>query len=113
MMKRLLTICTLSLLFSFRGCIEDEIIPSILVAPCNSPSKNIITETSLEGEIDRIAGIWIINLQNNDKKVRCVPCNLPENYKEQDRIIKFDASFLEIPPNVRLVGQPIEIKRVY
>ena len=112
-MKKTLIIFLLPILFGFRACVEEEVLQTIRVAPCSNPSANIITETAIEGEVSQIAGIWVININNNEKKVRCVPCNLPENYKITDRPIKFDASFLEIPPNVRLVGQPIELKRIY
>ncbi len=112
-MKKIFIFLAVFSLFGFRACVEEEVLQTIKVAPCTNPSENIITETAIEGEIGQIAGIWVININNNEKKVRCVPCNLPENYKISDRPIKFDASFLEIPPNVRLVGQPIELKRIY
>ena len=112
-MKRLLLFCFTFLLFSAFSCNDEEIISSIAVLPCNKPDNRVYIDTELEGSVTKLLEVWVINVKNNDKQVRCLPCNLPESFKVENREIKFDASFLEIPPNVRMIGQPIEIKKIY
>lgn len=112
-MKRLLLFYFTFLLFSAFSCNDEEIISSIAVMPCNKPDNSVYVDTQLVGSVTKMLEVWVINVKNNEKAVRCIPCNLPENFKVENQEIKLDASFLEIPPNVRMLGQPIEIKKIY
>jgi hypothetical protein len=112
-MKKIIAGIIITTLFSFRGCTEEEMMPIMKVASCDNKTEVIESYKKMEGTVDVIAGIWVINLKNDDKEIICAPCNLPNNLKIVGKEILFDASILRVPSFVRMVGQPIEMQRVY
>ncbi|PTX22265.1 hypothetical protein C8N40_10187 [Pontibacter mucosus] len=95
----------------FLGCNEDD--DSFKPMSCQQFGSIIESKSKINGRVYQIADLWVIDVLLNEKIVRCSPCNLPDELKIENLNIVIDANFYQIPPNVRMVGTPIEITQIY
>jgi hypothetical protein len=79
---------------------------------------NVTKETSTStvqsiGMTKNIANTFVIEAITIDGNIeRYVPNNLPAEFQKENLSVSFEATLLEIPPNVRMVGQPIRLKSI-
>jgi hypothetical protein len=96
-------------LLAFAGC-KDDNSEQIPADPQHCVSKEVVNTLSrVEGSIERFENIYLIQTSQQ----RYYACNLPEDYKSVGKKIIFDAREYRIPPNVKVLGIPIIITKVY
>ena len=94
------------------GCEKDEL--TFKLQSCQRRlGTTIDTQTNTNGRVYKVADFWVIDMMVEDKVIRCSPCNLPDELKIENRNIILDADFHSIPPFIKMVGQPIEITKIY
>ncbi|CAN5268056.1 hypothetical protein BH23BAC1_BH23BAC1_37360 [soil metagenome] len=95
--------------FIFSGCRKED---DNVIETCIS--ERVVDQLILaEGIIVLIGNTWVIDVNTPQNSGRYFACNFPENLKIENQTITFDANVFEIPPNMRLVGTPIIITRIY
>ena len=99
------------LMLTVSGCEKDDL--TFQLQSCQYSGTIIDTQTRKNGRIYKVADFWVIDMMVEDNVIRCSPCNLPDELKIENRNIILDADFRPIPSNVRMVGQPIEITKIY
>lgn len=105
-MKKVLFIC---LLFTLGAC-KDDTSEELTDEQMHCVSRDVVSSLSqANGTIERIANVYVIRTGQGTYYA----CNLPESYKNQGRDIRFDADVYRIPENVRLIGTPILLTRIY
>jgi hypothetical protein len=62
------------------------------------------------GKIQQIGETWLIISIENDRENRYVPINLKEEFQVDGIEIVFSGTIGANPPNVRVMGNPFEIK---
>lgn len=110
-MKGLYFYIFLLLMLTVFGCEKDEL--TFKLQSCQYSGTIIDKQTSKNGRIYKVADFWVIDMMVEDKVIRCSPCNLPDELKTENRNIILDADFHPIHPSSRMVGQPIEITKIY
>jgi hypothetical protein len=95
----------------FTSCNKED--DTIEAMSCSQYGSIIESKSKINGRVYKVADFWIIDVIGNDKIIRCLPCNLPDELKIENMNIVIDAHFYQIPPNVRMAGQPIEITQLY
>lgn len=93
------------------GCSKDEV--PLQLSSCQYSGTIIDAQTDKNGRIHKVADFWVIDMIVQNDVIRCSPCNLPDELKIEDEKIVLDANFHPIPPSVKMVGQPIEITKIY
>lgn len=73
-------------------------------------SRDVVDQLSrTSGRVDRLANAYVIRTGQHTYYA----CNLPEAYQRDGSSIRFDAEVYRIPANVRLLGTPILITKIY
>lgn len=101
------SIYLLLLILLLSGCgnkDDDKVQPSL--PGCLQDRATVQVLTNQEGILKSNAGILLINVSSSGEQL--VPCNLPNTYQENDRVI-FSGNKKEILPNERWAGQPFEL----
>ncbi len=80
------------------SCISDQIVDSLV---------------GIEGKVLPINEQWFIEVNDGTHTGRYFDCNFPEHLKIESSSLVFDTYVFAIPPNVRLMGTPISITKVY
>lgn len=73
----------------------------------------VATITGESGIIRLLGNEWVIDAAKPNGTDRYFACNLPEDYKQANKPIVFDAKIYEVPPNVRVIGSPITITKIF
>lgn len=105
-MKKILLIF---ILFTLGAC-RDDTSRELAGEELHCVSKDVVNTLSrVNGRIDRIANAYVIRTSLQTYYA----CNLPESFKNPGRTIRFDAEVYRIPENVRLIGTPILLTKIY
>ena len=84
--------------------------PTVNSTPISKPAIRPVAEKSMiEGTVSYMAGVYVINAVDGQ---RYVPTNLPTGYQRTGMKIRVNGVALPIPPNVKMVGVPYEIKTI-
>jgi len=90
----------------------------ILASTCNtftktedcSPDRKVVnTIVNQNGIIIKIGDNYLIELDSINSGTRYYPCNLSDEFKKENKTIKFSGNVKEIFPNERLMGTPFVI----
>ena len=105
-MKRILLIC---MFFTLTAC-KDDTSETLTDEQAYCVSRDVIDQLSrTRGTVDKVANIYVIKTSQRTYYA----CNLPESLKKPGQSIRFDADVYRIPENVRLVGAPILLTKIY
>lgn len=97
------------MLFVFGAC-SDDTSEALTNEQAHCVSRDVTdTLSGVRGRIDRIANAYVIRTSLQTYYA----CNLPESFKSPGHTIRFDAEVYKIPENVRLIGTPILLTRIY
>jgi hypothetical protein len=66
------------------------------------------------GTVQRVSpgADWYVIVPDHDPTERFLPKNLPDDFRKDGLRVLFSGTIGEIPPNVRLVGTPFELKQI-
>ena len=72
------------------------------------------TINAMQGTIQQIApdSEWYVIIPDDAKNQRYAPSNLPEEFKQDGLRVIFSGKVAAIPPNVRMIGIPLELVKV-
>lgn len=103
----LLLLLPILLLFGCGNKDEDKLQPSLPGCLQDRATMQVLTDQ--EGTLESEAGLLLINVSSSGELL--APCNLPNTYQENDRVI-FSGNKKEILPNERWAGQPFELTHI-
>lgn len=105
-MKKVLLFCILLA----SGACQDDASEAILDEQSYCVSRDVVDSLSrVRGRVNRLENMYMIRTSQHTYYA----CNLPEAYKKDAHSIRFDAEVYRVPANVRLLGTPILITRIY
>jgi hypothetical protein len=78
----------------------------------NMNSDNTIN--AMKGTIQQLSSgsEWYVIIPDDEKNQRYAPSNLPDEFKKDGLRVIFSGKVAEIPPNVRMIGIPLELVKV-
>lgn len=105
-MKKILILLMLVTL----GACRDDTSGAFANEQMHCVSRDVVNTLSrISGRVDRVAEMYVIRTSRQTYYA----CNLPDDYKRPGQSIRFDADVYRIPENVRLVGTPVLITKIY
>ena len=77
----------------------------------NQPQGNGDELTNVSGTIQQLANNpkWFVIVPDFDTSIRYLPSNLPPELRQNGMRVVFSGQIGEIPPNVRLIGTPLDL----
>lgn len=99
MKKIVAAVCLLGL--GLFGCLE---------APEQRPDDSQVV-VSHSGIIEKLADAFVI-VDETELGTRFFPLNLPDEFRSDGLMVIFSGRAQEIPPNVTLVGTPLELSAI-
>jgi hypothetical protein len=72
------------------------------------------TINAMKGTIQQLSSgsEWYVIIPDDEKNQRYAPSNLPDEFKKDGLRVIFSGKVAEIPPNVRMIGIPLELVKV-
>ena len=69
---------------------------------------------AVKGTIQQLSpnSAWYVIIPDDEKNQRYAPTNLPDEFKKDGLRVIFSGKVAEIPPNVRMVGVPLELIKI-
>ncbi len=80
------------------------------IEDCHGKRKVGQTLESVEGEITKVAGKFVISTNNGNSRYN--PCELPAKLKKEGMPVRFSGDILEIFPGERLFATPFRLKNI-
>jgi hypothetical protein len=72
------------------------------------------TINAMKGTIQQLSpgSEWYVIIPDDEKNQRYAPSNLPDEFKKDGLRVIFSGKVAAIPPNVRMIGIPLELVKV-
>ena len=83
----------------------------ISCSPENHPRGNGDELINASGTVQQLGNNpdWFVIVPDFDPSIRYLPSNLPSELRQNGIRVKFSGRIGEIPPNVRLIGTPLDL----
>ena len=77
----------------------------------NNPQNNGDKLTNASGTVQQLGNNpeWFVIVPDFDPSIRFLPSNLPPKLRQNGIRVKFSGRIGEIPPNVRMIGTPLDL----
>ena len=84
----------------------------ITCGPGHQSQGNADELTDVLGTIQQVANNpkWFVIVPDFDTSIRYLPSNLPPELRQNGIRVQFSGRIGEIPPNVRLIGIPLDLR---